>query len=465
MKSINKYLTFRMKRSASGPSTSSAGKKAKKDDEKFITEIQHNREKLASNITEFKMNRKRIRMLNDNELVPENKNGICYWMARDQRVQDNWALLFAQKLGYKNKLPLHVIFCLTDKFMDATLRHFKFMLDGLEEVSEDLDKLNINFHLLRGNHTTQIPKFVKDFNIGALVCDFSPLRIHREWVDGINDKLPANVPFIQVDAHNIVPVWAASDKQEYAARTIRNKINNKLDEFLTEFPPLVKHPYKAEKSHQSEKIDWEGALDSIKADKSVKEVDWIEPGYRAGIEMLESFINVRLKYYDQDRNNPNKTALSNLSPFFHFGHIAAQRAILEVKKYKSKNPKGVEGFMEEAIVRRELSDNFCYYNKNYDNLKGLADWAKKTLDDHRKDKREYIYTLKEFDEAKTHDDLWNSAQLQMKNEGKMHGFLRMYWAKKILEWTKTPEEALEFAIHLNDRYNLDGRDPNGFVGK
>jgi deoxyribodipyrimidine photo-lyase len=153
-----------------------------------------------------------------------------------------------------------------------------------------------------------------------------------------------------------------------------------------------------------------------------------------------------------------------MSPYFHFGHISVQRACLEVQKQKSKHKESVEAFLEEAIVRRELADNFCYYNKNYDNLNGATDWAKITLNAHRKDKRPYIYTRKELDEATTHDDLWNAAQLQLRKEGKMHGFLRMYWAKKILEWTETPEQGLEFAIYLNDRYNLDGRDPNGYVG-
>lgn len=376
---------------------------------------------------------------------------------------DNWALLFAQKLALKNKVPLHVVFCLIDSFLEATIRHFSFMLDGLKEVSEDLKDLNINFHLLRGKHENEIPKFIKDFNMGCLVCDFSPLRIHREWVDKIKSKLPNNLPFVQIDAHNIVPVLVASDKQEYAARTIRNKINSKLGEFLTEFPPVIKHPYKAEKDLQGAKIDWQAALDSLKVDTSVGEVNWIKPGYRNGIDMIESFITKRLKIYDK-RNDPNIDALSKLSPYFHFGQIAVQRAVIEVKKHKSKYSQNVESFCEEAIVRRELSDNFCYFNKNYDKISGAADWARKTLDDHRKDKRDYIYTRQELDDAHTHDDLWNSAQIQLKKEGKMHGFLRMYWAKKILEWTESPEQALEFAIYLNDRYNFDGRDPNGYVG-
>lgn len=138
--------------------------------------------------------------------------------------------------------------------------------------------------------------------------------------------------------------------------------------------------------------------------------------------------------------------------------------MLAVRDYKSKYPESVAAFCEEAIVRRELSDNFCFYNEHYDSLKGLASWAEKTLSDHRKDKRTYIYTTDELENAKTHDDLWNSAQIQLVKEAKIHGFLRMYWAKKILEWTESPEKALQVAIYLNDKYSLDGRDPNGYVG-
>lgn len=146
------------------------------------------------------------------------------------------------------------------------------------------------------------------------------------------------------------------------------------------------------------------------------------------------------------------------------GQIAPQRAILQVRKYKSQFKEGVEAFLEEAIVRRELSDNFCFFNENYDSLKGCASWAQQTLKDHRKDKREWVYTIKELEQSKTHDDLWNSAQIQLCKEGKLHGFLRMYWAKKILEWSETPEDALKVAIYLNDYYAIDGRDPNGYVG-
>uniref|UniRef100_A0A336L2S2 Deoxyribodipyrimidine photo-lyase n=1 Tax=Culicoides sonorensis TaxID=179676 RepID=A0A336L2S2_CULSO len=428
----------------------------------LVKSLEEERAKVCDSILDFDFKKKRIRILSDAKEVPEKTNGVVYWMSRDQRVQDNWAFLFAQKLALKNKVPLHVCFCLVPTFLDATMRHFKFMLRGLEEIEAECSKLNIGFHLLVGEHGKVIPKFIKDNDFGGLVTDFTPLRVPSQWVDSVQKALPIKVPFCQVDAHNIVPVWVTSEKQEYAARTIRNKVNSQLSTYLTKFPPVIKHPHKM--TVKVPKVDWKQALSTVKADPSVEEVTWCQPGYKAGIAMLESFCEKRLRGFNQSRNDPTKNFLSNLSPWFHFGQIAVQRAILQVNKYKSKFKEGVDAFNEEAIVRRELSDNFCYYNKNYDNLKGLASWAAQTLNDHRKDKRPYLYTQQELDESKTHDDLWNAAQNQLRREGKMHGFLRMYWAKKILEWTESPEEALRIAIHLNDRYSLDGRDPNGYVG-
>lgn len=184
-----------------------------------------------------------------------------------------------------------------------------------------------------------------------------------------------------MDAHNIVPCWEASDKLEYSARTIRNKINSKLSEYLTKFPPVIKHPYTTKIKFESN--DWENALKDVKVDKSVKEITWAKPGYREGILELERFIEKRLKIYDSKRNDPTANALSMLSPWFHFGMISVQRCILEVAKHKNVHKKSVENFMEEAIVRRELSDNFCFYNEHYDSIKGAKQWAIDTLDKHR----------------------------------------------------------------------------------
>lgn len=409
---------------------------------------------------EMKFNKKRLRFLTDNQKVKQGAEGVLYWMNRDQRVQDNWALIHAQRLALKDNLPLHVCFCLVvPKSKLSTYRHFSFLLKGLEEVSLECKTLGIEFHLLHGLPGDVLPGFVSDRGLGAVVTDFSPLREPLKWLDDVKKKLPNDIPFIQVDSHNIVPCWVASPKLEYAARTIRGKINNVLTEFLTDFPLVEKHPYTATRT--AKQVDWTKALSSLQVDKSVGETEWAKPGTRAGMAMLQSFIDVRLKLFATQRNDPNAAALSQLSPWIRFGQISAQRVALQVKMTGSQS---IAPFIEELVIRRELTDNFCFYNKKYDSLEGAYEWAQKTLKDHTKDKRPYVYTQEQLEKAKTHDHLWNGAQFQMVSEGKMHGFLRMYWAKKILEWTKSPEEALSIALYLNDRYSLDGQDPNGFVG-
>ena len=185
----------------------------------------------------------------------------------------------------------------------------------------------------------------------------------------------------------------------------------------------------------------------MQVDETVKPVAQFTAGTNAGFEILQSFVNKRIKIYSDKRNDPNADVLSNLSPWFHMGQVSVQRAVLYVKKHASHYSKS---FVEESVVRRELADNFCYYNENYDSIEGASDWARKTLNDHKKDKRPYLYTREQLEKSQTHDRLWNAAQIQLRNTGKMHGFMRMYWAKKILEWTKSPEDALSDAIFLND---------------
>ncbi|XP_047099249.1 deoxyribodipyrimidine photo-lyase isoform X1 [Schistocerca piceifrons] len=432
----------------------------------FIEKIRNDRVKAAPSINEFKFNKKRVQILSKASEVPEWAEGVVYWMSRDQRVQDNWALLYAQKLALKTSLSLHVCFCLVPKFLDTTYRHYSFLLKGLQEVEAECKKLAVEFHLLLGEPVSTLPQFLTQHKLGAVVTDFSPLREPRKWVDDVKKCLPKDVPLCQVDAHNIVPCWIASDKLEYAARTIRNKINSKLQEYLTQYPPVVPHPHSPKKHAivRQFEANWVAAEKFIEADRSVQPVTWATAGTEAGLLMLHKFCTKGLKNYGSKRNDPTIDALSNLSPWFHFGHISVQRAILEVKAYRSKYTESVDAFCEEAIIRRELSDNFCFYNDKYDSIEGTNAWALKTLNDHRKDKRSYIYTCEELEKSLTHDDLWNSAQIQLVKDGKIHGFMRMYWAKKILEWTPSPEEALRIAIYLNDRYSLDGGDPNGFVG-
>jgi deoxyribodipyrimidine photo-lyase len=398
----------------------------------------------------------RVRRLNDED---RGQGPILYWMSRDQRARDNWALFYAQELALEMKLPLAVVFCLVPDFLGATLRQYDFMLKGLQETEKDLAEKNIPFMLLMGSPERELPRHVRKLKAGALVTDFDPLKIKRKWKSQILAQL--GVPLYEVDSHNVIPCWASSSKQEFAAYTFRPKVKKQLKDFLDPFPPLKKHPFSWKTA--TERTCWDTARKSLKVDTSVPVVDWIVPGEKAARKRLRYFIHHKLAAYTTQRNDPSLDALSRLSPYLHFGQISAQRVAMEVQKADIPEDDRA-AFLEESIVRRELADNYCYYNKNYDNFRGFPDWAKKSLDEHRKDKREYRYSPIQLERGLTHDGLWNAAQMEMVKTGKMHGYMRMYWAKKILEWTKTPEDAQRIAIALNDKYELDGRDPNGYTG-
>jgi deoxyribodipyrimidine photo-lyase len=404
-----------------------------------------------------KVDSRRIRVLKEGD---QSTGPVVYWMSRDQRVADNWALLFAQELALERKAPLAVAFCLVPGFLGATIRHYGFMLKGLREVETRLGELGIPFFLVSGEPGRELPRFVREHKVSSLVTDFDPLRVKGEWKGRVAERV--DLPIYEVDGRNIVPCWIASSKQEFAAYTLRPKIRRALPDFLTEFPTLRRHPIPFKGPVPP--TDWARIEGSLQVDSAVPEVAWLKPGERAARGVLRQFLHARLSCYPERRNDPTRDGVSHLSPYLHFGQISAQRVALEVRTQERVNAEARDAFLEELIVRRELSDNFCFYNPDYDCFPGFPGWAQKTLDEHRRDRREYVYSVKEFEEGRTHDDLWNAAQLEMVRTGKMHGYMRMYWAKKILEWTKSPEEALRIAIYLNDRYELDGRDANGYVG-
>lgn len=410
------------------------------------------------------------------QISKEKTGGVVYWMSRDSRVQDNWALIYAQELAIAGNCPLYVVFCLTKTFIDASLRQFSFLLDGLKIVREECVKLNIRFVMLNDCGPVVLPDWVRQYNISAVICDFNPLREVKNWVTNVGLKLPTDVYFAQVDAHNVVPCWIASTKQEFSARFFRNKVNKVLDSFLVPFPAIKTHPVTSTvflDPLTSNAIDWCDLLSSRSVNNNVAPVKWTLPGYNAAIERFAVFLHELLYDYMNNRNDPTKKNQSNLSPFLHFGQISAQRIIyhvltnkLPLSKNKSLNKlmKNCENFIEECLYRRELTDNFCFYNVNYDSIVGAPEWARKTLSLHANDKRPYVYTLDQLENYQTHDPLWNASQFDLVHNGKMHGYMRMYWAKKILEWTSSAEQALAFAIYLNNHYGLDGRDPNGYVG-
>nr|CAH8830312.1 unnamed protein product [Trichobilharzia regenti] len=491
-----------------------SSKVEKPDVSSWIQDIAKKRLNIATSVAEFKYAKCRVRQLKGPNHFPsieddfekqthetlsksDHKLGVLYWMIREQRVQDNWAFLFAQRLALKFEVPLHVGFCLVPKVQAQTLRHYTFMIEGLKEIEQECHELCIPFHITSAN-TLNKPKIktgvkrklaesdntpeddnecysdavgesllnlIKSANIGCIVTDFSPLREPSSWTKRVAELLPENIPFCQVDAHNVVPVWHASDHLEYAARTIRPKLHQKATNLMTDFPPLIKHPYCHPPDFTPTLIDWDHWMSEYPGDLSVKPVDWATPGTKGGFGTLYTFIHKRLNKYADDRNDPTKHCLSDLSPWFHFGQIAPQRALLEVKLMRDKYKNSVDSFVEEAFIRRELSDNFCYYNPKYDSLEGAWKWAQDTLSQHANDKRNPSYSGETMVGAETKDDLWNAAQRQLVRTGKLHGFLRMYWAKKILEWHEGgPSAALKLALYLNDHFALDGSDPNGFVG-
>ena len=383
---------------------------------------------------------------------------VVYWMSRDQRAEDNWALLHAVDQARARGTTLLVAFCLVPGFLGATRRQYQFMLKGLKELEGRLGKKGIGLRLLFGNPQTVLPPLLRELGAGLLVTDFDPLRLKLDWKRDVLAKTELEVH--EVDAHNIVPCWIASPKREFSAGTFRPKLNRLLPGFLAELPTLktMKH-----RSTGQDRIPWDVTAKDLKFDAGVEEVDWILPGEGAARSALRRFCSQGLPAYAEARNDPARSGQSGLSPYLHFGQLSAQRVALEVAGAQAPETSKA-AFLEELTVRRELADNFCLYNLEYDRFGGFPAWARDTLDAHRHDEREYVYSEAELEGARTHDPLWNAAQTEMVERGKMHGYLRMYWAKKILEWTETPEEALRIAIQLNDRYELDGRDPNGYAG-
>ncbi len=399
---------------------------------------------------------RRTRVRNEQMVLADRP--VVYWMQRDERVQDNWALLYAAECAEAAGQPLYVVFNLVTAFSNGAMRQFDFLLRGLAEVEAELRTLGIPFYVLRGDCVDTIPAFVAEHKVGHVVTDFNPLRFTAAWRTDVAKRL--TVRLTEVDAHNVVPAWIASPKLEFAAYTLRPKIHRLLTEFLTPFPRLKALVVTASLPAP---VNWQELSDWLSTDRTVVPVTWLEPGSKAAKKRLATFCAEGLYDYATERNDPVLNQVSHLSPYLHFGQISAQRIALEVGKSEADR-ESRDAYLEELIVRRELADNFCLYNPDYDKVAGAHAWAQTTIAEHARDVREYLYTRDQFELAETHDELWNAAQLQMVTTGKMHGFMRMYWAKKILEWTPDVQTAIDIGLYLNDKYELDGRDPNGVVG-
>ncbi|WP_018249499.1 deoxyribodipyrimidine photo-lyase [Orenia marismortui] len=400
----------------------------------------------------------RIKALNNNKV--QVGDYVLYWMQASHRTEYNHALELAIEKANSLDQTLLVYFGITDRFPEANARHYYFMLEGLQEVKDSLYKRGINFIIRYESPEVGVQKLAKKASM--IVVDRGYLNIERRWRKVVAENI--DCPLIQVESNLIVPIEEASNKEEYAAYTIRKKINKQLDKYLV---PLK------ERELRRSSLDIElPVLDISNLDKVIKKldvdinvnkVDEFVGGTLEAIKYFEEFIDNKLDKYGELSNDPSLDYSSHLSPYLHFGQISPLYIALEVGEVYSP---GRDDFLEQLIIRRELSFNYVYYNQNYDsNLEAiLPDWALKTLNNHREDLREDIYTREEFEQGLTHDIYWNAAQMEMVLTGKMQGYMRMYWGKKILEWTTDPEEAFQIALYLNNKYNLDGRDPNAFAG-
>lgn len=402
---------------------------------------------------------KRIKELNEREEKrKENRDLVLYWMQASQRARNNHALEHAVKKSNELGKPLLVFFGLTDSFPEANRRHYHFMLEGLKETGKELRERNIDF-VTKKCHPPDGVKEIAEHACRA-ITDAGYIDVEKKWRKETAKKI--SCPLTQVETDVVVPVEQASEKQEYAARTIRPKIKEKMDEFL-ELPDKTElEKTSVDKEFDSLDLDSiEEILDELNVDDSVPEVKEYRGGRSNAVKRLDKFIENKIEKYPDWSNDPTKNGLSGLSPYLHFGQISPVHV---AKRVKQEGGEGSEEFLEELVIRRELAINFVHYSDDYKSLNCVPDWAKKTLKKHADDERKHVYTKKQFENAETHDPYWNAAQKQMKKTGKMHGYMRMYWGKKILEWSKSPEKGFRIAIELNNKYELDGRDPNSFAG-
>lgn len=400
--------------------------------------------------------KERVKLLNNQN----EKNGdyILYWMQSSQRTEFNHALEYAIIKANSLKKQIVVFFGLTEKFPNSNLRNISFMLEGLYEVKKSLEERNIQFVICHKSPEIGVTDISKDASI--VIVDKGYQKIERYWRKYAADHLDCSL--IEVETNTVVPVEEVSKKEEYSAATIRPKIRNILTEYMVSLSTNV--PIKNSLGMDFDSVDIEDVdrlIKYLKLDKNVTLAPELVGGTSEAKSHLDYFIKNRLDRYDELRNNPNLSYLSNMSPYLHFGQISPLYIALKVYENEST---GRESYLEELIVRRELAINYIYYNNNYDSFEGLPNWCKRTLKLHEKDTREYVYSDKDFENANTHDPYWNAAQNEMVYTGKMHGYMRMYWGKKVIEWSKTPEDAYKTLISLNDKYELDGRDPNGYTG-
>jgi len=390
--------------------------------------------------------------------APSEGEYVVYWMQAAQRCEYNHALEYAIEQANRLGKPLVVVFCLICDYPEANERHYYFMLEGLRETQKSLEARGIRMVILGEPPESGVVRLAKPASL--VVVDAGHLRIQRKWRKKVARSI--RCPLAEVETNLIVPVEVASSKEDYSAGTFRPKISKQIDGFLVKLLHRKLKISSFDLRFDSLPLEYmDKVISKLGIDSSVGKVSHFTGGTSQAKRRLKRFLKDKLDNYAQDSRDPNLDCISHISPYLHFGQISPVYVALEVLKTSSP---GKDAYLEQLIVRRELSHNFVYYNNSYDSFKSLPSWAERTLNYHRRDKKEYVYSLGQLETAQTHDIYWNAAQKEMVSTGKMHNYMRMYWGKKIIEWTRNPQAAFKIALHLNNKYELDGRDPNGFAG-
>jgi len=409
----------------------------------------------------------RVVQLNDKPTNPKARY-VLYWMQMFKRTSHNHALIWAIRKANELKLPLVVYEGLKYYYPWASDRIHTFILEGVEEKRREFERLGIRyiFYLQKNADSPKNTIAALAKNAACSVTDDYPCFIIPEHNRRIAER--AEIPVYVVDSNGVIPM-SKFDKEEYAAYTIRPKINRLIDNYLKPF---------AEESveHSSIDTDLDCSFETLVTtetipklvsecdiDHSVEASNYYVGGTANGRARLKKFVEEILPDYDKARSKPDRDGSSRLSSYMHFGYLSPIEIALAVREAKAPQ-ESIDAYLEELIVRRELSFNMTRHNPNYDSLAALPAWVQKTMREHADDERQFTYSMEQLEAGETHDELWNAAQREMVVTGEMHNYVRMLWGKNVIAWTPSYEIAFETLVHLNNKYCLDGRDPNSYAG-